>query len=248
MEISNRFEIIDGVLLEITESPVFSDATIHFQIAPTGIFAYLIKSQNIDICTPYDILTSQDIFCFDKNGEFSSVKCASSNQNRKTKIYDRLDYKKIRFGKLSLSGTLLPFEGTSFRYLNQDERYYLCFYKIEDLKNSEIIFLSDDFAFIIKDRKYVGWYLKNPLNYLCDEHIQPKLPFTDVNDADYEVFNIFLNVFSDNRLYELDEDYDKLAVEIWTTISKIAPKIQNEQRRQIFLNAARYYYDSNVFE
>ncbi|UXN04970.1 hypothetical protein [Bartonella sp. HY406] len=239
MQKLDDYRVADGIKVEITDHIVHPNAKIEFHIACNGIGVKFQISDAKTYATYGDIYyDSYDDIYFDEDNKLASIRPVVEFINEKAELAST-----ELFGTLSKVDELGYFTYSHLRYFNKEKKYLVGFDKAEDLLESEVVLFHQDFGYIFKNRQYVGWYLQNPLNYLCNDDIKPNKPYSDVRDNEYDVLEMFINTFCDNDFEELYDGNEELAVVLWDRTFKIAPIIKNEQRRKIFIDAARNYYE-----
>ncbi|UXN04334.1 hypothetical protein [Bartonella sp. HY406] len=237
----DTFQIVDGIKITTTSNLIIPHAKLRFFLDETGVFVDFISSNSPYICTIDGLDDFYDTICFAEDNSLASIRSIAPDRIKKVKIPGTINY-----GFLSMCGKINCFPRVKFRYLNKQKRYLICFNETRGLSNANIVLFTKDFGFIIKNKKYIGWYIQNPLNYLCNETIDVPNYLESINNDDYELLDAFLNINSDNRYFKLNGDDKKLAIELWDAISNLTCKVKNEHIKEIFIVAAKNYYEWRI--
>lgn len=181
---------------------------------------------------------NSDFFRFDASGKMHSLILSVSERNSEhpPKVPHGTQKKhSLKLIDLNQAFTVAPQPHRFFDYKNR------ILYGFNEEKTTLItnsITICDEFLVLFDENNlYSGWAIKNPIEKIADS-LQDRPEFKYISDATYNVFNIFLKLFSDNSYDEADGEIEIVISNLEKKLNKsVLLGIENEKIRMMIITA-----------
>lgn len=206
----------------------------HFLYAGNSMVVHFSENFYSDInCIASETIGSEhylweesDYFRFDYNGNLHSIILRIPNLIE-TINYGNMDDSMLKSLKLLESPIYCVVKQTKIRHFDFMSKRLVCTNGIEDITKSEIKLLNKDFGLIFNQKKYVGYVINNPLQYLTDSC--GEIDVTKPTDVEYQIFDKCMKIVSDNNLDQHNGSMEEIAKQL---SNEIIPKLDNQKSKR----------------
>lgn len=177
------------------------------------------------------ITDCSDIFSFDRKNFLSSMELSVPGNNQEFSLNNACN---TFYGSLSLNSNNYAIEPMTTRFFDCKNKMLICFTEHASHNNKlSLVKLHHDFSFILYDGNYSGYILHNPLCYLTNEKDGVIDRINELSEKEYILMGRFMEIMSDNRVNELNNNMEKVILELHNHIFQYIDYINSPFRRKI---------------
>lgn len=226
-------KIIDGVELQKTTNIQYEEFALAWDFGGNSSAISLQGDGAAFASSEHWITDTSDILSFDSDCDFVGAKFSVPNMNG---ILDAdVGTGSDLYGRIRLSCSWVPqVPPRKLRNFDARRRRLICFDKdAESEKEISLFRMKEDFSLILLGGSYAGYVLNNPIEYIVGGPGGGR----KAGAGDYEVFEIFYEIMSDNRLVDFGGDMGRLVEELRSRVLPRLGQVQGDVSRAVLVEA-----------